>query len=204
MDSPKKTNEMTQVQKVQDRLTQSLLDNIRQQESSFLSEIVEDAAKNKAQLPEPLFREHFLPFFSGASSVKDRSDVITKWIAVAGSPVAEVEVINEQGQALFTVPGYYDTTVVDAMSRSLGKEATLSTIINRYNQQMTNIPQIAEKEVQKNLEVKSESLLQPSKNYQNNRERWETIFKHYGLETPLTRSEKEQVQPTSIDDIEYD
>lgn len=204
MDSPKKTNEMTQVQKVQDRLTQSLLENIRQQESNFLSEIVEDAAQNRAQLPEPLFREHFLPFFSGASSIKDRSDVITKWIGIAGSPVAEVDVVNEQGQALFTVPGYYDTTVVDAMSRSLGKEATLSTIINRYNQQMTNIPQIAEKEVQKNLEVKSESLLQPSKNYQNNRERWETIFHHYGLNTPLTRQKEETVQTASVDDIEYD
>lgn len=204
MDSPKKTNEMTQVQKVQDRLTQSLLENIRQQESNFLSEIVEDAAQNRAQLPEPLFREHFLPFFSGASSIKDRSDIITKWIGIAGSPVAEVDVVNEQGQALFTVPGYYDTTVVDAMSRSLGKEATLSTIINRYNQQMTNIPQIAEKEVQKNLEVKSESLLQPSKNYQNNRERWETIFHHYGLNTPLTRQKEETVKTASVDDIEYD
>lgn len=204
MDPSKKTTASAQVQQVQDRLTQSLLDNIKQQESSFLSEIVEDAQHNRSKLPEPLFREHFLPFFSGASPIEGRSDVITKWIGVAGSPTAEVDVINEQGQSLFTVPGYYDTTVIDAMSRSLGKENTLSTIINVYSQQMTNIPQIAETEVRKNLDVKKDSLIQPSKNYQNNRERWEAIFSHYGIETPLSREKAATKETNNADDIEYD
>lgn len=204
MDSLKKPPAMTQVQQVQDRLTQSLVDSIKQQESSFLSEIVEDAQHNRAKLPEPLFREHFLPFFSGASAIDSRSEVITQWIGIAGSPTAEVDVINEQGESLFTVPGYYDTTVIDAMSRSLGKEVTLSRIINIYNQQMTNIPQVAETEVQKNLEVKKESLIQPSKNYQNNRERWESIFTHYGLKTPLTPEKSTSEQRLAADDIEYD
>ena len=63
------------------------------------------------KLPEYIFVDFFLPYFSGKLNLKDSEEPITKWISIAGSPTKEVDIIdNSTGEILFRVPSLINTS----------------------------------------------------------------------------------------------
>ena len=55
-----------------------------------------------AKLPEGVFAEHFLDHFKGNSNLDDALSL--KWITLSGSPFNSVDIIDNKGDYLFSVP----------------------------------------------------------------------------------------------------
>ena len=76
----------------------------------FLDDISQDLPRGT--LPEHLFRDNFLPYFTQEKEMKDDS-IIKTWMAIAGGPNRAVDIISPDGEVLFTIPPFYDTGLVE-------------------------------------------------------------------------------------------
>lgn len=65
--------------------------------------------KERARLPEHIFVSYFLPFFIGQRQVDEKNNYPAQWISIAGSPTSEVDIIDNSGNYLFTVPAFFNT-----------------------------------------------------------------------------------------------
>ena len=73
-----------------------------------------------ARIPESLFVNMFLPFFSGQRVVEEDA-MPAKWIGIAGNPFASVQVFSDSTrEILYTVPPLFDIDAVGLSNRKRG------------------------------------------------------------------------------------
>lgn len=73
-----------------------------------------------ASIPESLFVQMFLPFFSG-ERVVEGDELPAKWIALAGNPFKPVQVFSESTrEILYTVPPFFDEGAFTVSNRKTG------------------------------------------------------------------------------------
>lgn len=132
------------------------------------------------QLPERIFVESFLPYFSGTKEISNLDQVLVNWVGVAGTPMDEVEIIDEQGKALYRVPPIIDTSIINPM-RSENNNVGIYSIIALANQYRNNIPAVGERVLTDNLAIKAKELQKKSEVFEQNEKRWIEIFKRYNI-----------------------
>lgn len=70
-----------------------------------------------SKLPETIFVNYFLPLFSGELDNNiDANKRLKEWFSIAGSPQGSVNIINNQGKIIFTVPGVFATDTLNSLS----------------------------------------------------------------------------------------
>jgi len=128
-----------------DNTQKELLENI----SSGFKALVSDIPV--ARLPEEIFKNHFLPYFSGQKTPSQDKPVFAEWVSVAGNPVSSVDIIDRDNNVLFRVPPLFDTGMVTQIQ---GK--TMREIFKQYELYNNNLPQVANNFLSKALSAKSE------------------------------------------------
>jgi hypothetical protein len=189
-------------QKTLKRIQDTIIENAKQQEELFFNGIIKASQEARTRLPEEVFVKHFLPFFSGQQSIKENPEVIPSWIGIAGSPTSPVDVINDSGEVLYTVPGFYDTTVIKANSRF--RDSSLGETMVQYEMDKSVIPQRANNRINKELERKLPGIFQESSIHAENKKSWDTIFKRYGIKEDIETKKEHNENTTVRDDLEYD
>lgn len=112
-----------------------------------------EAATPKGKLPLKIFKDTFLNLFL-LKDMKDADEKIKVWISIAGSPVSEVELIDEDGKVVDIVPPLYDSAAtLGIMSR--GK--ALGDIIHEYQQRTAITQSSADNFLYRNLNTKMEN-----------------------------------------------
>ena len=86
-------------------------------ERAFINELINVTDSGKKSIPEPVFKEIFLPFFTGEKTANAEQPVIQHWMGLVGSATAPADVVDIQGNVLFEVPPMYDTTRIDNLTR---------------------------------------------------------------------------------------
>jgi len=166
-------------------------------DNSFESLVVQHERK---RLPEPVFRAHFLPHFTGQPNLDSASNPFTNWIAVAGSPTAMVDVINEGGEVLFTVPPMMDSTIIN-LNQVGGKR--LNDLIVELKLHGESIPGAADRFYNTTFQKKLATIAPGHVDDTDATKAWRKIFKHYGIEGDGTDSGEEK-QSNGSEDLEYD
>lgn len=113
-------------------LKSSIADEINNSRDMIYSYLVEGV--KPATLPESIFVNYFLPYFTG-----DRSSNIwvSEWISIAGTPMAEVMIVEDNtGKELFLVPSIFNTNGLFTMTRP----GSYNDIFHRAEQLSNNIP----------------------------------------------------------------
>lgn len=96
-----------------DALRKEHLDNIRRDEKHIEHFMRDGGTPTRNRFPEHMFRENFLPIITGDAfkrlpegmSEDDlREQAHVMWSRVAGSPTAEVDVVEPDGSVAFTMP----------------------------------------------------------------------------------------------------
>jgi hypothetical protein len=156
--------------------------------------------QDRAVLPESIFVEYFLPYFSGRTPV-GTSKVLPDWISVAGSTTSEVDIISPSGAVLFTTPGLFDTSIFDPMAHL--NTTSIANIHTGYEMRQTNLPMAAKSYWDQSIarvDVMGEEIDRADVT-----QRWMDIFARYGIE-PITGTSvpKSKVEYDLSDDIEYD
>jgi hypothetical protein len=182
--------------------------NTNSQFKEFIDEhhsgIVEGNTRNK--IPEQVFKQNFLPYFSGNVESARGRNIMAEWIGVAGTAMSEVDVVGNNNEILFTVPALFDTNVIDITKRALGQG--MGDIIEDYNLRKESTPIGAMNMLNNNLGHKlSEIIHDDVPQRMTTAERWINIMGRYGIAPPSDRLSAQATKPAvddNTDDVVYD
>lgn len=153
------------------------------------------ADKQNNVLPEHIFTQYFLPYFAGKVPITKKTTVMADWVSIAGSPVAEVDIIDGSNNVMFTVPSLFDTRIINP-SRS-EDEKTLGQIYDLYSLKSNNLPIIASRYLREAIYEKTENLTEelPAKDT-----RWDDILTRYDLQPIDQKAETSKAKQIEYDD----
>jgi hypothetical protein len=154
-----------------------------------------------SKLPESVFIQAFLPFFSGERNIDEQPEILINWIAIAGNPTKEVQVVDDSGTVLFTVPPIMDTTCIDY--KNDGKGQSIANIIANYELHKGQLPVVGKNYLDGTLDNRMRTLTKNSDVLSTNENRWNSIFIKYG-KIKDTSVQEDKSGHLSDDEIEYD
>lgn len=183
------------------RVRQNNVDVLRRETDKTFEALVIEPSREKARIPEQIFKEAFLPYFSGQENTADNPDVLPMWVGIAGSPSSEVSVVDPSGNVIYDVPALMDLTIIDSSRRKLGE--SLATIYSQYELHSNQLPVVGERYLANAMEKKTPTLFKPSEKFAENAQRWNAIFDRYGMKIAVV-SETQKSLPTSADDLDVE
>lgn len=190
---------------VQDQLEkdkeQMRADIVRSSQETY-NALVVNPMSNLAKLPEEIFVNSFLPYFSGKKSIAEDPSIFSYWIGIAGSPTSEVQIIDAAGNKLYTVPPMSDSNTVDISKGAEG--TTMQEIIVNYTLYKNVTPMKGKNYLDSALDVKADELVGKSDYFKRNEQRWAEIFKRYGISPVPGKQESDAVAQSDSDELEYD
>lgn len=133
----------------------------------------------KGVLPEREFVNVFLRLFCGEAG-HDFGLLLNYWIAVAGSYMSEVDIIDQRGMVLFTVPAIQSSSFLSPVQ----KGPSYSEIMAEYGNQQNRSSQVANAFLAQQFEAKAQQIVAPPPS-QTDRERWVAILARYGKTLPV-------------------
>ena len=149
-----------------------------------------------AKLPLQVFDQYFAPFFFGQKPLERDSDMFSTWVGIAGSPMAPVEIIDNN-KVVFVVPPLYDTEAINLM-----KNTNMTRVMDEYGAHRNSLPAVAMKYVENTLLPQVDKVTQDTK---SNVERWSAVAEHYKpAEAKATPVAKGTMVINSDDDLSYD
>jgi hypothetical protein len=183
----------------------SKITGIREQQFAEMGESLYDSlvrSKQNAVLPEQIFVEYFLPYFSHQIPLTKDDDVIAKWIAIAGSPVGEVDIIGNANNVLFTVPPYMNTNTINPVRQN--NSISILSHKTRHDMRKINLPQVAEVEFDRALVSKTNEFTVTSETTTTISKRWSDIMARYGLISTTEEHQAPVPENEVEDDLIYD
>ena len=141
------------------------------------------------KLPEHVFVDFFLPYFSGKLNLKDSEEPITKWIGVAGTPTKEVDIIdNNTGEVLFRVPSLINTTKLN-ITKNDRRIASSEILAMSARKADSGIPGNVESYLMSVYPLKIQQIINGNEINKTDLGRWKYIFNRYGIETENNKQE---------------
>ena len=158
------------------------------------------AATDRKRMPERIFVGLWLPFFYEGRNQYYPELSFGMWAAYAGNDYREVDVIDKQGNVLFTVPPRFDRAGIRSL---IGKERTqlpggnIMNVIKNAEMKARISPRDGSLFLNHHLKQRAlyMGVIPPS--VKVNIERWNAIFKRYGLK-PLVETEEVTPEPNAL------
>jgi hypothetical protein len=153
---------------------------------------------NNPKLQERVFVNVFLPLFIGEENLYNAS--FQTWFSFAGTPFTSVDVIDENGKVLFTVPPILDRSVINSVSNTRVSMASVLTTSRQFARIHPNQGKAyLDTELRKRATIKKVPT-----NMLKYLTTWNAIFKRYGKDEIMEVKETNtpEVVKTSVDDFE--
>lgn len=159
------------------------------------------------RMPERAFVSVFLHYFHSGQIDKryipDHCETgLDTWISIVGNGYAEVEVYDQRGVVLFTVPPLMNRLAVRTQfnsSQGIARDITNANLYGAYSENHTtrHLEESLAKRKMLNVDV---NVLHAYA------DRWNSIYTRYGLEKLATKTLDEVIKPTEVkkDKIETD
>lgn len=162
------------------QLSDEKLDRWEEQLQQLNEQLTNAAVIDRPRIPERYFAGLFLPFFAGDAERAYPQVNLVMWVnRVAGNPYHEVDVIDRDGQVLFTVPPVFDRRAVDPQ-KSVQSNATPVSHVVASAQQYTNLsPAMGDQYIRSELTKRALVMRVPA-NVLAHVESWNQIFARYG------------------------
>ena len=137
--------------------------------------------KQHNKLPEFLFRQNFLDFFTGKVPKDQHHKYIAMWVSISGSPTARVDIVSGNNEVLFTIPGIFAT--VPTKTGVEKEELPMKAILEGYELHKTRLPAVGNRYLQDIIPHKLSQISITA----NTEEQamWEKVFEHYGIKPAI-------------------
>lgn len=187
-----------ELKEIADKFTEQISKVDMKVESDFINGVLEAITTPKVKIPEPVFREIFLDYFTGEKVPSKTEDAISHWVGLVGSATESAEVVNVKGEVLFEVPPMYDSSRVNTVKDD-GDNTNLGTIFTVYSEQASVHRALGNRYLAEELAKKTR--------YIDNGERkegptWEPVLRYYGL-VPEQQAALENKAVNTDDDLEF-
>lgn len=143
---------------------------------AIFQSVVVDAKKDASMLPESIFEAVFLPFFCGDLSPEISKMRTSEWISIAGSPMAEVRIIDAEGETLFTVPALMDSSSIEVAKQ---QGMSFSEMFEEYSLQHNYMPVVGNNFIMRALADKQNNYDHKSPKELESINRWREIMQRY-------------------------
>lgn len=137
------------------------------------------------KLPESIFVEYFLPYFKG--EVTDpvvAADLRKNWITLARHPMGEVNIINDQGEIIFTTPSIAYTRMFDPTKSDIN--GSFKDLLLMTNQINVSNPIRAKQYLENNMATKFNAMRIKGHVLTKEEQRWLEIFNRYTVKDKNT------------------
>lgn len=123
-------------------------------EADFIDSVIAQVSTPLKRIPEPVFREIFLPYFTGEKTPTPENDAIAHWIGIVGSATESAEVVNVKGDVLFEVPPMYDSSRINPIKGE--KNTNFATIFTVFEEQARVHPSLGRDYLAETLSEKAD------------------------------------------------
>lgn len=165
----------------------------RMQESQRAVNVAFDALVSNvpnAKLPETIFKEYFLPYFAGKVIPNERDDRAAQWIGIAGNPTREVDLIDNSGKVVLTVPSLFDTHSLNPLRPAdripKGQKSTHEMLLETKLRD-NHIRGSGQAFFQRNMDLRVDQIIEnggigeATHSDSATTQKWGKVFKHFGL-----------------------
>lgn len=172
-------------------------------ERAFINDLIDAVTTPPKKIPEPVFREIFLPYFTGERKPDPNNSAIAHWIGLVGSASDPADIVDVKGDVLFQVPPMYDSSVIDTRRNS--KDAkNFATIFSVYEEEARVHPALGKKFLVEELSKKADVTI-PEDMAEKSKYSWDPVLKYYKLIPDTPENNKTQVNQTpGDDDLEFE
>lgn len=193
------SNQIDSLKKAQNALVENIHNESRNTLDMVFNSLVTNSRDTCSVLPEQIFVNYFLPFFTGRHDFIARPNIFSEWISIAGSPMNEVAIIDSFSNIMYYVPAVFDTSFINAAKQS--ERPTFSQITDHANLLNNNIPAISDRFLTDALSEKLPDITENVSVNTANERRWIEIFAKYKISLP---SNTPPVVPSSLSNIDQD
>lgn len=156
------------------RIARAIDNQDDQEKAAFITGILEEITTPKTPIPEPVFREIFLPYFTGEKEIDKNNDAIKHWIGLVGSASEPADVVDASGRVLFTVPPVCDTDVVRV---AVAGRQGIGSIMTNYVSEAETHPALGRNFL---AEALSRKIVETLPTETDKSQGWTKILAHYG------------------------
>jgi len=186
--------ETTNLQNVADQLN----DGRTMELKTYISDAFTDLVETKVNMiiPEIVFKNHFLEFFYKFNHEQTNSTLALKWIELAGGAYNEVDVVDNNGHIIYTVPSLFTRPNVDD---SILSKMSFSSIAHNFQAKLERTDAEGINYLNRELSSLPNTVSTESDNVVN---RWLNIFQRYS-----TKQVAQPQLPTTLQDeldLNYD
>ena len=196
-ETPEKSDQVKTAERFMEKLTEIDLTPAKE----FINDFMAVADVPPKNIPEPVFREIFMPFFLGEQIEHNQDDLLAHWIGLVGSASDPANVVDIQGNTLFQVPPVCDTSQIDVMSRDPSAD-NFNKVFENFADEMKVHPALGARYLAEQLSKKLDTNLHgahaaPSK-YS-----WKPVLEYYHL-VPNETAVKASQAAASDDDFNFE
>jgi len=194
-------------------MMQNLNDTHVETEREFINTLLDEITTPPKNIPEPVFRELFLPYFLGERSpVPSASDYdvandpvvrspVAHWIGLIGSATEAANVVDVTGKVLFQVPPMMDSSRVDTVNRN-PEAHSFQTVFSEYQDQSRLHEALGKNYLIEQLSLKATTNL-PAGAEEKSQYSWQPVLEYYKLvETEAVATAGKNT--ISDDDLSFD
>lgn len=149
---------------------------------------------NIRSIPENIFVFNFLPFFCG-EKVENSNYLLNTWLDIAGSNYKPVNVVDNNGKVVITVPPIHDNNAIEPVTN---RRDDLSYMFRESREKSTLSPNLGINIVNDALGSRFHKVIRDTQNSPI-KEKWLALFRHYGKTPALLDTPKE----VEGDDFDY-
>lgn len=172
-------------------IRQSIMEDLHKGQSKVYEGLVLNMTVNR--LPENIFRDYFLAGFMGNHP---NPNWVGEWISVAGTPSAEVAIIDIAGNEIFRVPPMIASMSLLLQGKTKGRINDVFTHMGNIKQ---NSPMQAVTFATQALGEKAREL-SPSVGSDFG-QRWAAIFRRYGVLKPASTTAPNMSHQAAEEDL---
>ena len=169
--------------------------------AAFIDEYITATTEPPRRIPEPVFRELFLPFFLGERPAEEQPELIAHWIGLIGSASLPADIVDATGTVLFQVPPVYDTDQLDTMSRN-PKGDSFQKVFTNYADDLKVHPAIGARYLAEQLTLKLDTNLH-GEQASSSSYSWRPALEYYKL-VPTKTESSVAAATTSDDDFDFE
>ena len=186
------------LKEIAEKFTQQISQMDAKVEKDFINGVLDALETPKTKIPEPVFREIFLPYFTGEKEPSKNEDAIAHWVGLVGSATEPAEIVNVKGEVLFEVPPMYDSSRINTVKET-EDTSNLGTIFTVYSEQAVVHRALGNKYLAEELAKKTRYI---DKAPHSTGPSWEPALRYYGL-IPENQQAIENKVTNTDEDLEF-
>jgi len=194
--------EKNKLEEVADRMMATDIRKAKENINEVYNEIVVENKPDHGELPESVFKDHFLDYFKNIEKAEDDTKLL-KWIEVSGGPYNPTDLIDNNGDVVLTVPPIYGKPDVDDEALS---NLQMHDVVAKFTNKASVLYASGISYLTTELSSIPENI---SSNASKDISGWKQVINHYDKDNKkvnkdLPKHKAKILAPIDDDDLSYD